>query len=391
MTTAPLARIREALGSFAGFGTDPELYRKLRRPEACDFVFGNPHEVASDAYVEAVIGGARPTGPNHYAYTMRDGDAIRAVTAGLRERFGVPFDEADVSLTNGNFTGLSMLLLTVVEPGEEVIFVSPPWFFYEALIVGAGATPVRVLADRPTFDLDVDAISAAITPRTRAIIVNSPNNPTGRIYPTETLDALAGVLTDASERHGAPIWLLSDEAYHRIVFDDREFVSPATRYPRSFLIYTYGKTHLAPGSRLGFVAMPPDLPEREALRDDLLLAQISVGWSFPASMLQHALPALESVSIDVAVLQKRRDRIVGALRTQGYEPIEPEGTFYVLVPSPEPDDRAFWDRLAARDVYVLPGSTFEMPGWFRISLTANDDMVERAIPGFAAAIEEVGG
>jgi aspartate aminotransferase len=250
---------------------------------------------------------------------------------------------------------------------------------------------VRVLADRATFDLDVEAIAAAITPRTRAIIVNTPNNPTGRIYPAETLDALARVLTEASDRNGSRIWLLSDEAYHRIVFDDRDFVSPVTRYPWSFLIYTYGKTHLAPGSRLGFLAMPPTMPEREQLRDPLVLAQIATGWAFPVSILQHALPELEGISTDIKALQRRRDRLVRALRAQGYEPTEPEGTFYVLVPSPDPDDRAFCRRLAAHDVYVLPGSTFEMPGYFRISLTANDDMVERAIPGFAAAIEEVRG
>jgi aspartate aminotransferase len=383
--------MRESLGSFAEFGTDPELDRVLSQPEACDFVFGNPHEVAAAEYVDALLRAVRPTGPDHYAYTTSHPAATEAIATGLSERFGLPFDAADVSLTNGNFAGLATLLLVLVDPGDEVIFVSPPWFFYETLIVGAGATPVRVRADRRTFDLDVEAIAAAITPRTRAIIVNTPNNPTGRIYPTGTLDAFAGVLTEASDRNDHPIWLLSDEAYNRIVFDEREFVSPVTRYPWSFLIYTYGKTHLAPGSRLGYLAMPPTMPERAELREPLLLAQVATGWAFPVSLLQHALPELERVATDVKALQRRRDRVIEALRSQGYEPVEPEGTFYVLVPSPEPDDRAFWRRLAARDVYVLPGSVFEMPGYLRISLTANDDMVERAIPGFAAAIEEVRG
>jgi aspartate aminotransferase len=384
-----LLRMRESLGSFAEFGTDPELDRALARPEACDFVFGNPHEVAATEYVDALLRAVRPTGPGHYAYTLSDPIATDAIAAGLSERFGLPFDAADVSLTNGNFAGLATLLLALVDPGDEVIFVSPPWFFYETLIVGARATPVRVLADRRTFDLDVEAIAAAITPSTRAIIVNTPNNPTGRIYPTRTLDALAGVLTEAADRNGHPIWLLSDEAYNRIVFDDREFVSPVTRYPWSFLIYTYGKMHLAPGSRLGYLAMPPTMPERAELREPLLLAQVATGWAFPVSLLQHALPELEGVATDVKALQRRRDRLVDALHSQGYDPVEPEGTFYILVPSPEPDDRSFWRRLADRDVYVLPGSVFEMPGFFRISLTANDDMVERAVPGFAAAIEEV--
>jgi aspartate aminotransferase len=254
------------------------------------------------------------------------------------------------------------------------VFVSPPWFFYESLIVGGGMTPVRVYADRTTFDLDLGAIAEAITPRTRAVIVNSPNNPSGRIYPPSTLEALAGILTEAGERNDHRIWLLSDEAYNRIVFDGRDFPTPTAFYPRSFLVYTYAKTQLAPGSRLGYIALPPTMPEREELRGPLLVGQITSGWGFPVSILQHALPELERVSYDVSVLQRRRDVIVGALREQGYLD----------------DDLAFCGQLNEHGVYVLPGAMFEMPGWFRISVTASDDMVERGVPGFAKAIAAAG-
>jgi aspartate aminotransferase len=282
---------------------------------------------------------------------------------------------------------MAAVLRALCDPGDEVIFVSPPWFFYETLIVSAGARPVRVLADRETFDLDLVAIGDAITERTRALIVNSPNNPSGRVYPRDQLDALAALLASARERHGEPIHLLSDEAYNRIVFDGRPFATPLESYPHSSLLYTYGKTHLAPGNRLGYVALHPEMPGKEDLALPLLTAVVTGGWGFPVSTLQHAIADLEAVGPDLGRLQRRRDLLVGALREQGYELIEPEGTFYILVRSPDPDDQAFCAALREHGVFVLPGATFEMPGWFRISITASDEMCERAIPGFARAIE----
>jgi aspartate aminotransferase len=379
-----------ALGPFATFGTDAALWRNLARPEACDFMFGNPHEVAPRAYVDAIARATEPTGKAHYAYTMNLPEATGAIGAGLRDRFGLAFRDEDVHLTNGNFSGLAIVLRTVVDPGDEVIFVSPPWFFYEALIVAAGATPVRVYADREhSFDLDLDAIERAITPRTRAIIINSPHNPSGRIYTAEQLTALAAILDDASARSDHRIFLLSDEAYNRIVFEPHTFTTPVAYYPHSFLLYTYAKTLLAPGSRLGYIATPPEMPETEDLRRALEIGQITYGWAFPVSILQHAIPDLEGMAPDLGALQRRRDVLVSALREQGYDVIEPEGTFYILVRSPLEDDRRFCDLLQTHDVFVLPGEMFEMPGWFRISVTANDGMVERSLPGFGKAIAEV--
>ena len=223
-----------------------------------------------------------------------------------------------------------------MDVGDEVIFVSPPWFFYETLIVAAGATPVRVYADRErSFDLDLEAIEAAITPRTRAIIVNSPHNPSGRIYGPALLTELATLLETASARNDRRIFLLSDEAYNRIVFDGHTFTTPVAYYPHSFLLYTYAKTLLSPGSRLGYLATPPGMPEAEELRLGLQIGQITYGWAYPVSLLQHAVPDLERDE------RRHPDACNGAatcwsrrLREQGYEAVEPEGTFYIIVRSP---------------------------------------------------------
>jgi aspartate aminotransferase len=380
----------DAIGTFVSWASRPDV-RAATGPGVSNFMFGNPHDLAPQTYVDALIAGSTPGSADHFAYKMNEENAVGVVAASLSDRFGMAFEPEDVLMTNGNFSGLSICLHAAAAPGDEVVYVSPPWFFYETLILESGATPVSVRADQTTWDLDLEAIAAAIGPKTAAIIVNSPNNPTGRIYPRSTLNALAAILTEASERNGRPIYLLSDEAYNRIVYDGREYPTPVAHYPWSFYIYTYGKTHLAPGLRLGYVALTPSMPGREALRDPLLLAQVARGWAFPVAPLQHAIADLDAIGIDVSRLQARRDLLVSALREQGYDDVvEPEGTFYVIARSPIPDDQAFFDILAAHDVYVLPGSVFEMPGWFRLSLTANDEMCERAVPTFAKAIQEAG-
>ena len=209
-----------------------------------------------------------------------------------------------------------------------------------------------------------------------------------RVDPPETLRALGDLLTRASKRNGRTIYLLSDEAYSRILYDRREFHSPTEYYPSSFLLYTYGKTLLTPGQRLGYIALPPDLPGREQLRSAIFVAQIMTGYAFPNALLQHALPELENVSIDLAHLQHKRDWMVSSLQHLGYELHVPQGSFYLLPRSPLADDWAFAERLAAKHVFVLPGLIVEQPGYFRISLTANDEMIEQALPGFAAALAE---
>ena len=375
---APLLRF---FGSLEGVGRDD--------PAACDFVAGNPQEIALPAFVDAIRRWSVPQDKDWYAYKFNEDYARDAIAAGLRERRGVAFEPEDVFVTDGAFAGLNMTLRMVTDPGDEIVFVSPPWFFYEALIVAAGGTPVRVRCDLATWDLDVDAIEAALSERTRAIIVNSPNNPTGRIYPPETLEGLAAVLAAASERNGRPIYLISDEAYSRIVFDDRIFRSPTEFYPYAFLVYTYAKQLLTPGERVGYVALPPQMPDRPRMHGAAMLAQLAIGGQgVPGAVLQRSIPELETLTVDLKALQDRRDRMVGALTSFGYEVHPPEGTFYLLPTSPIADDQAFVERLARDQVYVLPGHLVEMPGRFRISVTGNDDMVERAIPIFEAAAKD---
>lgn len=382
-------QLMQPLAPVYRFFLESAYARRQGEPGINDFAVGNPHEMPLPAFAEALQRWAVPQHKDWFAYVESEAPARAAAAEGLRERRGVAYAPEDIHLTNGAFAALAVALRALVDPGDEVIFMSPPWFFYEALIAANGSVPVRVKVRPDNFDLDLDGIEAAITPRTRALIVNSPNNPTGVIYPPETLAALSRRLARASQTHGRTIYLLSDEAYSRIVFDGQAFPSPTQFYPASVLLYTYGKTLLTPGQRLGYLALGPDFAEREALRMPIFVAQLLGGYAFPNALLQHALPDLENLSIDIDHLQRKRDRMVGELRRLGYELHVPAGTFYLLPRSPLADDWAFAERLAELDTFVLPGAVVEMPGYFRISLTANDEMIERGLGAFAKAIEKV--
>ncbi len=376
----------EYLEPVIAFLGDETVAARASRPEASDLQVGNPHEMPLPEIQRALTRWAAPQNNDWFAYKFNVPSAIRVAVESLRKHTGIDFDPLDISMTTGAFGGLASTLRAVLDPGDQVIYLSPPWFFYVPMILSNGARPVRVDFEPPKFELPVDAIGRAITDRTRAIIVNTPHNPSGRVMSPDELERLAAVLNRAPQ----PIYLISDESYNRILYDGREHHSPLRFYDRSFLIYTYGKTLLAPGQRVGYIAMAPAMPDREELRTALFTAQAVTGYAFPNAVMQYALGDLEKASVDVAALQRRRDRIVSALTEMGYEDVvTPEGTFYVVVRSPIPDDTEFTKRLREYEVFVLPGQLFELPGWFRISLTANDGMIERSLVGFESAMADV--
>jgi aspartate aminotransferase len=380
-------RMRESVAPFMSFFSG--AFDQLNgQPDVANFAVGNPQEMPLPAYVAALRDAAEPRDKDWFAYKLSEAESQRTVATTLTARTGMDWDPGDVAMTNGGFAAIAVALRTLVEPGDEVVFLSPPWFFYEMLILAAGGEPVRVRLDPPAFDLELDRIAAVVGPRTRVVMLNSPHNPSGRVYTAGDLRALADALTDASARIGHPIWILSDEPYNRILFDGRGFDSPSQFYPHTVITYSYGKTLLAPGQRIGYLTVPPTLPERRELRDEILMQQFATGYAFPNALLQHALADLERLSIDVGALERRRDRLVPALREMGYEATMPEGTFYTMARSPIPDDVAFTDLLARHHVLVLPGTIVEVPGWFRISLTASDQMVEDGIPRFASVLGE---
>ncbi len=389
----PISRRAQTLSimisQLVGFFEKSKWARRFGDPDICDFTFGNPQDLPLEELVGAIKRWSTPKDRYWFAYKRNEPEARRIVAESLRRSHGMPFEPEDVFLTNGATAALAVVLSAIVDPGDEVIFFSPPWFLYESLITDAGGKPVRVRLTAGSFDLDTGTLARALNEKTRAVIINSPHNPTGRIYSRELLEDLSQILAETAEKNGRPVWLISDEAYRKIIYDGREYPSPAVFHPDSFIVYTYGKALLSPGERIGYIAMPPGMRDRLRFRQTVPVLQMTNGWSFPNAVLQHALGDLESITIDTERLQARRDRLVTALREMGYVTNIPEGTFYILVESPLPRDEDFTDILTDYGIFCIPGTIMELPGYFRLSLTASDEMIDRALPGFEAALESI--
>jgi aspartate aminotransferase len=356
-------------------------------PGIADFTFGNPHEMPLAGLVAAIREGALPQDKNWFAYKASEEAPQAFLAEVLGKELALAFEPPDVALTAGAFAAISVAFRLVLDAGDEAIFSEPAWFCYEPMLLAADAVPRKLPLRQPRFDLDLGAIDAAIGPRTRLVIVNTPHNPTGRIYGREVLAELAERLERASKRIGRRIFLLSDEPYRRLRFDGRGFVSPAAVYPWTLVSYSYGKVLLAPGQRLGYLAISPLMPaaDRQPLRDAMFATQMALGWCFPNAVMQNAVPQLERLTIDVQALTRRRDVLSAALTKAGHTVLPPEGTFYLWVKWSRGDPERQWNALADRGVFVMPGSVMNARDYFRISLTASDEMVDRALPVFAQA------
>jgi aspartate aminotransferase len=377
----------QAFSAVKHFYFDSRYGQARSRPGISDFTFGNPQEMPLPGLVSAIREHAVPHDKSWFAYKTSEAVPQAFLAEHVSREIGLPFEPEDIALTAGAFAAIVVAFRLVLDAGDEAVFSEPAWFCYEPTLLAADAVPRKVALRALTFDLDLGAIDAAIGPRTRLVIVNTPHNPTGRIYEREALQQLADLLERASRRIGHRVYLLSDEPYRRLRFDGRAFTSPAAIYPWTFISYSYGKVLLAPGQRLGYLAVSPLMPraEREAHRSALFAAQMALGWCFPNAVMQYAVPDLERLSIDQEALARRRDRLMSALTAAGYPVLPPEGTFYLWSRWPHGDGERIWNALADRDVFVMPGSIMNAPDWFRICLTASDEMVTRALPAFAEA------
>lgn len=361
-------------------------------PAIADFTFGNPHEMPLPGVVNSLKAHAEPLSVDWFAYKTNEVDPCTFLAGALSQELGLPFEADDIALTKGAFGAIKMCFTMLLDPGDECIVPLPGWFCYGPMLAAADAEEVPVPLDPDSFDIDLNAIAAAITPRTKIVVVNTPHNPTGRIYSRADLQQLADLLEAKSAENGRRIWILSDEPYRRIRFDDVGFTTPAEVYPHTLIDYSYGKILLAPGLRLGYLAISPNLPaaEREELRRLRFAVQMADGWNVPDAPLIYALPDLEDVSIDIEALARRRERMLGALGQWGYKMTRPEGTFYLWGRAPGGNGDAFAAYLQKHGIYVMPGSVFDRPTDFRICLTATDIMIENALPFFQAAMDDLG-
>lgn len=353
-----------------------------------DFTLGNPEVEPPAAVIEAARRILASKEPHLHAYMPNAGyPQVRAAIAKrLSAATGLAYTANHVIMTVGAGAALNAVLKALLDPGDEVITVAP---FFVEYVYYAENHGGKLVVVRPKADLtpDVAKIEAAITPRTKAIIVNSPNNPSGVIYPASSFVEIEAVL----QRAGQPIVLISDEPYKALVFDDVRPPEVPPLVTRSIVATSWSKSLALPGERIGYLAFSPRLPEAADLFEACTFTNRVLGFVNAPALWQWVVAEVGDLVIDVAPYREKRDLMYEGLRRIGYECVKPQGAFYVFPRSPIDDDVAFVRMLAEESVLTVPGSGFGMPGHIRISLTVEKDTVVRALPGFERAFRKARG
>ena len=313
----------------------------------------------------------------------------QAVAEGLATETGLAVTSKDIIMTCGAAAAINVMLKTILDPGEEVILLSPYFVEYGYYVDNHGGVAVVVATD-DDFLPDLATIESAITSKTRALIINSPNNPTGVVYPPESLDALGDLLNRKQEELGTEIFIISDEPYRRIIFDGLIYPQVLPRYRNSVVVTSHAKDLALPGERIGYIAINPDYLEKDELSDGLTFCNRTLGFVNAPALMQHLVRSLQGVSVDPTEYQRKRDYLLGHLTELGYSVNKPQGAFYLFPKSPVEDDVAFVDALQEWNVLTVPGRGFGTPGYFRISYCVEDSVLEGAINGFAKAAEKFG-
>ena len=309
----------------------------------------------------------------------------QAVAGSLAEETGLPFEGGGIVMTCGAAAAANVVLKTILNPGDEVIILAPYFFEYLYYIDNHDGVVV-VVNTTDQFRLDLPAIEQAVTPRTRAIVVNSPNNPSGVVYSSGEIAGLADLLNRKQSEHGTEIFLISDEPYKRIIFDGKEFPQIIPSYDNSVIVTSHAKDLALPGERIGFIAINPNHEGKEELAGGFSFCNRTLGFVNAPALMQHVVRNLQGVSVDPAYYQRKRDFMHTALMEMGYETVKPEGAFYLYPKSPIEDDVAFTRELLQSNVLVVPGRGFGTPGYFRISYCVEDWVLEGAVDGFAKAV-----
>jgi aspartate aminotransferase len=282
-----------------------------------------------------------------------------------------------------------VVLKAILNPGDEVIILAP--YFFEYLYYIDNHDGVAVVADTTDrFQLDLSAIESKITSRTRAIVVNSPNNPSGVVYSAGEIAGLAELLNRKQVEHGTEIFLISDEPYKRIIFDGMTFPQIVPAYDNSVIVTSHAKDLALPGERIGFIAINPNHKEKEELAGGFSFCNRTLGFVNAPALMQHVVRNLQGLSVDPDYYQRKRDFMHTALSEMGYDTVKPQGAFYLYPKAPIEDDVAFTRDLLQWNVLVVPGRGFGTPGYFRISYCVEDRVLEGAVEGFTKAAERFG-
>ena len=354
-----------------------------------DYSLGNPSVPAPDAVRASIERSLELPAEQLHGYTPAPGlpEARAAVAASLNRRFGTSYTMGDVFMTVGAAASVSMSIHAITTPGEEVIVIAPYFPEYAVWIEKAGAACVEVLADQKTFQVDPAAVAAAITPRTAAVIIDSPNNPTGAVYTAETLEALAAVLRQANEGREQPIFLISDEPYLEIVYGAEVPWVPSI-YEHTIVCYSYSKSLSLPGERVGWVLVPNTCPLADRVMPAIAGAARTLGFVCAPALFQRVVADCVDEPSDVEAYARNRTVLTQALSEYGYTYVEPDGAFYLWVKALEDDAEAFCERAKAYELLPVPSNSFGVTGWFRLGYCIDYDVIVNSLPAWKQLAEE---
>jgi aspartate aminotransferase len=372
------------------FEEGAELKARLGPDRVFDFTLGNPDLEPPPRFQEELVKAAADPRPGLHGYMPNAGFLhTRHVLAGMLSRLhDLEFKAQDLILTCGASGGLNVILKALLDPGDEVVVLAP--YFPEYLFYADNHGGVaRVVETDEHFQPDLKRLTAALSPRTRAVIINSPNNPTGQIYDAATLEELGRFLVHHAGRHGRPVYLVADEPYRHLVYDRAQVPSIFAAYPNTLLATSFSKDLSIPGERLGYVAVSPRAAGRGELEGALVLANRILGFVNAPALMQRVVAAVTDVTLDITPYARRRELFCEVLTQAGYEFLKPKGAFYLFPKAPRGDDLECVARLKEENILAVPGRGFGRAGYFRLAFCVSEKVIAAAAPGFARAREKM--
>lgn len=356
-----------------------------------DFSIGNPSVPAPKEFSDELCRMLAEESPLAlHSYTSAPGDfsARKSIADDLNERFGTSFGPENLYMTCGAAASLTISLSAVVGDGEEVILFAPFFPEYTVFVETAGGKPVTVPCRWPDFQIDFEKLSEVLNEKTAAVIINSPNNPSGAVFSEDSIKKLSSILSEAEEKFGRKIYLISDEPYRELVYGKTEVPFVTKYYNDTIICYSWSKSLSLPGERIGYILVSPENPDWKEVYSGICGAGRALGFVCAPSLFQHVIPKCIKMTSDISVYKKNRDLLYGALSDLGFEAVHPDGAFYLFVKSPEPDAKAFSEKAKKHELLIVPSDDFGMEGFVRISYCVSTEQIERSLPAFKKLAEE---
>lgn len=358
-----------------------------------DFSLGNPNVPAPaglNAAIKEILDEETSTFVHGYMNNAGYEDVRETIASSLNRRFETSFSKDNIIMTVGAAGGLNVILKTLINPGDEVIAFAPYFLEYRSYINNYDGVLVEVSPDTETFMPNLAEFAEKITAKTKAVIINNPNNPTGVVYSEEVIKKLAKIMEDKQKEFGTEIYLISDEPYRELAYDGVEVPYLTKYYANTVVGYSFSKSLSLPGERIGYLVIPSEMPDYKNVFAAASIANRILGFVNAPSLIQRAVAKVIDEQTDIDYYNRNRELLYGSLKEYGFECIKPEGAFYLFVKSPVADEKEFCNKAKAYNILMVPGSSFACPGYVRIAYCVAYETIERSLPSFRKLAEEFG-